>query len=66
MSQMLVLNLENALFLLTRQFLNLQDVIISFKDYDLIIDASDNIGTRYLINDACLQSTTVAKLYQAL
>lgn len=25
-----------------------------FADYDLIIDASDNFSTRYLINDACI------------
>jgi adenylyltransferase/sulfurtransferase len=25
-----------------------------FKDYDLVIDGSDRIGTRYLVNDACV------------
>lgn len=29
---------------------NIEDII---KDYDVIIDASDNFPTRYLINDAC-------------
>jgi adenylyltransferase/sulfurtransferase len=25
-----------------------------FKDYDLIIDGTDNFPTRYLVNDACV------------
>jgi molybdopterin/thiamine biosynthesis adenylyltransferase/rhodanese-related sulfurtransferase len=25
-----------------------------FKNYDLIVDGSDNFGTRYLVNDACV------------
>ncbi|HEY5019949.1 MAG TPA: HesA/MoeB/ThiF family protein, partial [Steroidobacteraceae bacterium] len=25
-----------------------------FKDYDLVIDGSDRLGTRYLVNDACV------------
>ncbi|QSZ26865.1 HesA/MoeB/ThiF family protein [Aceticella autotrophica] len=29
---------------------NIEDII---KDYDVIIDASDNFPTRYLVNDAC-------------
>ena len=27
-----------------------------FKDYDIIVDGSDNFGTRYLVNDACVLS----------
>ena len=23
------------------------------KDYDVVVDGSDNFGTRYLVNDAC-------------
>lgn len=30
------------------------NVMEIFKDYDLIIDGSDNFATRYLINDACV------------
>ncbi len=30
---------------------NILDII---KDFDIICDCSDNFGTRYLINDACL------------
>jgi len=29
---------------------NVMDVI---KDYDLVVDGSDNFDTRYLVNDAC-------------
>jgi molybdopterin/thiamine biosynthesis adenylyltransferase/rhodanese-related sulfurtransferase len=25
-----------------------------FKDYDLVVDGTDNFGTRYLVNDACV------------
>jgi adenylyltransferase/sulfurtransferase len=30
---------------------NAMDVI---KDYDLVVDATDNVATRYLLNDACV------------
>jgi|TARA_B100001964_G_C14223440_1_gene596471 adenylyltransferase/sulfurtransferase len=40
---------------------NLHEVVLSsenaldiFKDYDIIIDCTDNFPTRYLINDACV------------
>ena len=29
---------------------NVMDII---KDYDLVVDGSDNFDTRYLLNDAC-------------
>ncbi|MCF6776881.1 HesA/MoeB/ThiF family protein [Thiotrichales bacterium 19X7-9] len=35
--------------------LNYSHAIELFKQYDLIIDGSDNFTTRYLINDACCQ-----------
>src|SRR2546421_5924562 len=25
-----------------------------FRDYDIVVDGSDNFGTRYLVNDACV------------
>jgi len=31
---------------------NVEDI---FKDYDIVIDGSDNLATRYLVNDACVQ-----------
>ena len=34
--------------------LNSENVIKIIKDFDIICDCSDNFGTRYLINDACL------------
>ncbi len=35
-------------------FLNRENALEIIADYDLIIDASDNFPTRYLINDACV------------
>jgi sulfur-carrier protein adenylyltransferase/sulfurtransferase len=34
--------------------LNRDRVIEIFKDYDLIVDCTDNFATRYLLNDACV------------
>jgi sulfur-carrier protein adenylyltransferase/sulfurtransferase len=34
--------------------LSSRNVMEIFKDYDVVIDASDNFPTRYLINDACV------------
>ena len=33
---------------------NSENVIEIIKDFDIVCDCSDNFGTRYLINDACL------------
>ncbi len=30
-----------------------RNVLATLKDYDFILDGSDNFGTRYLVNDAC-------------
>jgi adenylyltransferase/sulfurtransferase len=35
-------------------YLNLENVLGILEAYDLIVDASDNFPTRYLINDACV------------
>ncbi len=35
-------------------FLNTENVMDILSDYDLVVDASDNFPTRYLINDACV------------
>ena len=35
-------------------FLNRENALEIIADYDLVIDASDNFPTRYLINDACV------------
>jgi molybdopterin/thiamine biosynthesis adenylyltransferase/rhodanese-related sulfurtransferase len=35
-------------------FLTVSNALDALKDYDLIMDASDNFATRYLINDACV------------
>ncbi len=34
--------------------INSDNIIKIIKDFDIICDCSDNFGTRYLINDACL------------
>ena len=34
--------------------INSENVLEIIKDFDIICDCSDNFGTRYLINDACL------------
>lgn len=33
-----------------------QNIMRLFKDYDYILDGTDNFSTRYLINDACVMS----------
>lgn len=35
-------------------FLNASNALEIIKDYDMVVDASDNFPTRYLINDACV------------
>ncbi|GAB3649642.1 molybdopterin-synthase adenylyltransferase MoeB [Echinicola sediminis] len=37
-----------------QEFLTPDNALATIADYDLIIDASDNFGTRYLVNDACV------------
>jgi adenylyltransferase/sulfurtransferase len=32
------------------------DIIDLIKDYDIVVDGSDNFPTRYLVNDACVMS----------
>ena len=34
--------------------LNIKNVLQTLKDFDIICDCSDNFGTRYLVNDACV------------
>lgn len=36
-----------------------ENAIQIFKDYDLIIDGSDNFATRYLVNDTCVDQNKV-------
>ncbi len=36
------------------EFLNSQNALRILGDYDIIVDATDNIPSRYLINDACI------------
>ncbi len=35
-------------------FLTVNNALSIIKNYDLVIDASDNFGTRYLVNDSCV------------
>ena len=34
--------------------LNIKNVLQTIKDFDIVCDCSDNFGTRYLVNDACI------------
>lgn len=35
-------------------FLTKENALAIIREYDLVVDASDNFGTRYLVNDACM------------
>ena len=35
-------------------FLNKENALELFKEYDIIVDGTDNFPTRYLVNDACV------------
>lgn len=37
-----------------KERLNKDNILDIFKDYDVIVDGTDNFPTRYLINDACV------------
>ncbi|WP_319508106.1 molybdopterin-synthase adenylyltransferase MoeB [uncultured Methanolobus sp.] len=37
-----------------RERLNSGNVLDIIKDYDIVVDGSDNFATRYLVNDACV------------
>lgn len=36
------------------EYLDVDNALKIFKEYDIIVDATDNINIRYLINDACI------------
>jgi molybdopterin/thiamine biosynthesis adenylyltransferase len=38
--------------------LNANNVLDMFKEYDIVVDCSDNFATRYLVNDACVLTNT--------
>ena len=44
----------NTEVLIFQKRINSKNVLDIIKDFDVICDCSDNFGTRYLINDACL------------
>ena len=37
-----------------RMFLTADNALDIIKNYDIVLDASDNVATRYLVNDACV------------
>lgn len=37
-----------------KEWLNKENALTLFEEYDLVIDGSDNFATRYLVNDACV------------
>ncbi|MCJ7466759.1 MAG: HesA/MoeB/ThiF family protein [Maribacter sp.] len=50
------LNAQNSETLLTGYptFLTTENALEIIREYDMVVDASDNFPTRYLINDACV------------
>ena len=44
----------NAKILTFEQRIHSENILAIIKEFDIICDCSDNFGTRYLINDACL------------
>lgn len=36
-----------------RQFTS-ENALDIIKDYEIVVDATDNVATRYLLNDACV------------
>lgn len=41
-----------------KERLNANNVEDIFKEYDIVVDGSDNFATRYLVNDACVLTNT--------
>ena len=41
-------------FICHKEFLVPENALSIIQNYDLVIDASDNFGTRYLVNDSCI------------
>ncbi len=41
-------------FKVISEFLSQQNTLEMLAEYDLVLDGSDNFGTRYMINDACV------------
>ncbi|WP_215223314.1 HesA/MoeB/ThiF family protein [Echinicola shivajiensis] len=37
-----------------KEYINPENALETIAGFDLIVDASDNFGTRYLVNDACI------------
>lgn len=50
------LHLQNPAtnFICYKEFLTQDNALSIIQKYDLVIDASDNFGTRYLVNDSCV------------
>ena len=44
----------NVRFKVYPVFINSNNALDIIRDYDIVVDGSDNFATRYLINDACL------------
>jgi len=41
-------------FISYKEFISPENALSIIQNYDLVIDASDNFGTRYLVNDSCV------------
>ncbi len=53
--QKLAKNNSNTAFTIFIQRLNEENALSTIAKFDVVIDASDNFATRYLVNTACLQ-----------
>ena len=36
------------------EFLNCSNIVSLIRDYDFVVDCTDNFATKFLINDACV------------
>lgn len=51
-----LLKLNSEIEIVSRPtFLNSENALEIFSDYEIIVDGSDNFPTRYLVNDACVK-----------
>jgi molybdopterin/thiamine biosynthesis adenylyltransferase/rhodanese-related sulfurtransferase len=45
---------EEVTFQIYNEAITLQNALAIIKNYDVVVDATDNFSTRYLLNDACV------------
>src|SRR5690606_23625252 len=58
---------EDIEFEVIPHFLTSENALDTIRSYDLVLDGSDNFGTRYMINDACVllkKTLVMGAIYQ--